>query len=180
MAWADFIEYLCVGSFILCMMACFSAEVATPYPGFTYNTTLALFGFVVANLNKGRLCFIYLGLLGLSCFFDFIQMCIANNIGLVNSNQIFGWVMMLFNMFMKVAIGFCDFQLFRELGGSWSILSARGSAGGTSGGAGSFDSGYAQIGADGSGSSADLAAPAPYQSYVSPPVASNPTDTQTL
>ena len=75
--------------------------------------------------------FYYIVLLSLSLLFDFIQMCISQGIGLNVTNRytgahIFGLILMIMNLFIKLLIIFCSNKLFRQLGGTWTFSASFG------------------------------------------------------
>ena len=171
MVWAERIEALCALSLLLCMMSSFATY---GFAGMLYNPVLAALGITIANLNKGRVLFYYIVLLGFSLLFDFIQMLqgpplIVGSAIPYEGSTLFGLLLMICNLVLKGLIMYSANKQFVALGGTWAFSASFNTGGGEG------DNAYANMAADQS-SGVDYNAGSSYQDesgYRNPPVASS-------
>mgnify|MGYP001206161848 CR=1 FL=1 len=166
MVWAERIEALCALSLLLCMMSSFATY---GFAGMLYNPVLAALGITIANLNKGRVLFYYIVLLGFSLLFDFIQMLNSGAAVAYEGSTLFGLLLMICNLVLKGLIMYSANKQFISLGGTWAFSASFNTGGGEG------DNTYANMAAD-QGSGVDYNAGSSYQDesgYRNPPVATS-------
>eukprot|EP00949_MAST-11_sp_MAST-11-sp1_P002969 g2969.t1 len=77
-------------------------------------------GIFLASKLEGKFVLMYTGLLSLSLLFDLIQ--ISMDV-FISGPLVFALIMTIFLMLLKCGMCYTSYMLYRELGGSWSLLS---------------------------------------------------------